>query len=138
MQAPDAVVVAAPAVYVGPSPTHGRGVFAARAFEAGEEIEAAPVLVVEEDQRAYLDGTALWGYYFEWDEGRAAVALGYGSLYNHSWSSNARYDQDFEARVIRVSAVRPIAPGEEITVNYTGDPNGRGELWFDAGPPPEG
>lgn len=136
MQAPDAVVATAPAVYVAASPTHGRGVFAARAFEEGEEIEAAPVLVVEEDQRAYLDGTALWGYYFEWDEGRAAVALGYGSLYNHSWSSNARYDQDFDAQVIRFSAVRPIAPGEEITVNYTGDPDGRGELWFDAGPAP--
>jgi hypothetical protein len=39
---------------------------------------------------------------------------------------------------VRFTALRAIEPGEEITINYTGEPGGRGELWFDAGPAPEG
>ena len=123
-------------VYVGPSSVHGRGVFAARAFDEGEVIECTPVLVVPEDQKSHLDWTNLWGYYFEWAHDGVAIALGFGSLYNHSWTPNARYEQGFEEGVVRFIAVRPVEKGEEITVNYTGDPGGRDELWFDAGPPP--
>lgn len=117
-------------VYVAASPVHGRGVFAGRRFEEGEEIEAAPVLAVPADVKDHLDWTPLWGYYFEWRDDAAGVALGFGSLYNHSWTPNARYDQDFDAEVVRFTALRTIEPGEEITINYTGSPDGRGELWF--------
>lgn len=122
--------------YVAPSPVHGRGVFAGRRFDEGEEIEAAPVIVVPYEAKDHLDWTPLWGYYFEWRDAGAGVALGFGSLYNHSWTPNARYDQDFDDAVVRFSALRVIEPGEEITINYTGEPGGRGELWFDAGPAP--
>jgi SET domain-containing protein len=58
-----------------------------------------------------------------------AVALGYGSLYNHSYQPNARYDDESgQTKVFR--AIRDIAPGEEIVVNYNGEPGDETPVWF--------
>ena len=46
-----------------------------------------------------------------------ALALGYGSLYNHSYQPNARYD-DQPAGAMTFTALRDIRAGEEITINY--------------------
>jgi SET domain-containing protein len=117
-------------VYAGPSGVHGRGVFAARQFHAGDVIEECPVLTVTEDQAPLLDETDLYGFTFEWEDG-VALALGFGSLYNHSWQPNARYDHDYDRDLVVYSAVSSIAAGEEISVNYSGDPEGRIDLWFE-------
>jgi SET domain-containing protein len=58
-----------------------------------------------------------------------AVALGYGSLYNHSYQPNARYD-DESGKTKVFSALRDIAPGEEIVVNYNGVPEDKTPVWF--------
>jgi SET domain-containing protein len=118
-------------VYTARSNIHGRGVFAARRFHAGEVIEECPILPVTGDQAPLLDETDLYGFTFEWGDG-AAVALGFGSLYNHSWAPNARYDHDYDRDLVVYSAVTAIARDDEITINYSGDPDGRMELWFDA------
>jgi hypothetical protein len=117
-------------VYTAPSRIHRRGVFAARQFNPGDVIEECPVLTVSEDQAPIIDETDLYGFTFEWKDG-IAVALGYGSLYNHSWTPNARYDHDYDRDLVVYSAVTTIDRGTEITVNYSGDPDGRIELWFD-------
>ena len=57
----------------------------------------------------------------EWGRGKLALALGYGSLYNHSYRPNARY-VDLAGRTKLFTAMRDIAAGEEITVNYNGEP----------------
>jgi len=116
------------AVFVGRSSVHGRGVFAARSFEADELIEECPVLLVPSGAVAEA---GLDGYCFEWTEDHHALALGYGSLYNHSWRPNARYDHDHDAGVVTYTAVRRIEAGEEVTINYSGDPEGDVELWFE-------
>jgi hypothetical protein len=107
---------------------HGRGVFAARRFEPGDVIEDCPVLLVPAQAVGQL---GLGGYCFEWDELHCAIALGYGSLYNHSWHPNARYDHDHHDEVVSYTALRVIEAGEEITINYSGDPDGRADLWFE-------
>src|SRR4051794_2666299 len=69
----------------------GRGVFASSPIRKGELIERVPVLVLTIDE--YYDGictTTLAHYCFNWREGTVALALGYGSLYNHSYRPNAR------------------------------------------------
>ena len=109
-----------------------RGVFARRAIAEGEVIETCPVLVVQaEDVR---DGTAAWTrlgeYCFDWGRGSVALALGYGSLYNHSFEPNARYD-DVGRRTKLFVAIRTIDAGEEITVNYNGHPEDRSPVWFE-------
>ena len=128
----DLLDVATDRLLVAPSPIHGTGVFARRAFDPGEVVETCPVIVCPMGEEALLEQTSLRGLYFHWgDDEAVAVALGYGSLYNHAWSSNARYETDVAAGVVRFLCVRPIAPGDEVTINYTGDPDGTGDLWFD-------
>ena len=56
---------------------------------------------------------------FTWDDDHVAVALGFGSLYNHSYSPNARYE-DWEPNKKRYVAITDIAAGEEVTINYNG------------------
>lgn len=122
-------------LFVAPSVIHGLGVFAAREIRAGELVECCPALVCPAGEEELLGATALRGLYFTWRNEAVAVALGFGSLYNHSWRPNARYELKYRARLVRFLAVRTIAEGEEITINYTGHPDGRGELWFDAEDP---
>ncbi len=107
----------------------GRGVFARRAIAEGEVMETCPVLVVSAG--SIEDFTAgIGGYVFEWGKGTLALALGFGSLYNHSYEPNARYE-DTGARTKLFVALRDIAAGEEITVNYNGDPGDRSPVAFE-------
>ena len=109
----------------------GRGVFARRAIAEGEVIETCPVLVFPtEEVRSGPAWTRLGEYCFEWGRGTVALALGYGSLYNHSYEPNARYE-DVAGPTKRFVAVRDIATGEEITVNYNGEERDRSPVWFD-------
>ena len=110
----------------------GRGVFTIDAIPAQALIESCEVLVVPADERARIDTTVLYNYYFGWGAERTegAIALGCGSLYNHSYQPNARYEKDLINRRISFFALRAIAAGEEITVNYNGTPEDRQPVWF--------
>jgi uncharacterized protein len=107
----------------------GLGVFARRRIRDGEVIETCPVLVLPAAALGEGPG-GLWAYGFDWSRGTVALALGFGSLYNHSFEPNARYD-DMRLRAKRFTALRDIAEGEEITVNYNGEPSDRSKVWFD-------
>lgn len=48
------------------------------------------------------------------------VALGYGSLYNHSDHHNAVYYYDRDQELMIFEACRKILKHEEITINYLG------------------
>lgn len=105
--------------YVGRSPLHGRGVFAAEAISMGEVVERCPVLRVPAAQRHHIDATVVDEYYFEWD-GDAGIALGHGSLYNHADTPCAEYLKNTDDDVLTIRAVAPILPGDEITIHYSG------------------
>lgn len=109
----------------------GRGVFARCLIREGDVIERVPVVVLDADELRNSEGwSGLASYCFLWDTGRYALALGYGSLYNHSYQPNARYDD--AGRMTKVfTALRDIAPGEEITVNYNGDPDDLSPVGFE-------
>ena len=109
----------------------GRGVRTVRAFQAGETVESCPVLVVPQRQLEALDTTDVYSYYYDWS-GDAAVALGYGSLYNHSKTPNADYILKEEQLSIAIVAVTDIAEGEEVTIDYSR--GGSNPLWFDPMP----
>jgi SET domain-containing protein len=129
----DSFRIIPPAVFVGATGQRGRGVFAGKDFLPGEEIETCPVIVLDTPaERSHIDRTRLYDYYFAWGEGeeRTAIALGYGSLYNHSSMPNADHSLNCAAGLIRIFAYRPIRKGEEITINYTGAPDSRDPVWF--------
>jgi SET domain-containing protein len=121
-----------PSLYIAPSKLGGRGVFAGTSIKKGDLIEICPVILLKEGEAAILDTTTLYDYYFLWgDESeRSVIALGYGSLYNHFCPSNADYFMDFDAETIDIVAVRYIEAGDEITINYNGDPKNAEPTWF--------
>lgn len=120
-------------VYFAPSDIHGMGVFAAEPIPEGAVIEICPVLLFPKTQLAQVRQTVLDDYYFDWgDDGDwFALALGYGSLYNHSYEPNADYGMDFDNKTIDIYSLRDIEPGEEICINYNGAPGDRTKVWFE-------
>lgn len=116
-------------VYVDKSEGMDRGMFAERDFAPGETIEVAPVLVVPRSQ--IKKDHVLRNYVFRWDDTHVMVALGYASMFNHSYEPNARYDKDKPTRTLTFKAIKPISKGEEIFVNYNHEPDDKSPLWFD-------
>ena len=120
-----------PFLYVKASPGKGRGVFTAQAIPADTPIESCPVLVLPAEDTPLIHRTRLHDYYFLWGtDGRCAIALGFGSLYNHADDANADYVMDFAQATIDIHARRDIAAGEEITINYRDGGEQEGALWF--------
>ena len=100
--------------------------FAAQSIAAGTEIERCPMLIVDADQG---DALALGadGYVFGWGSDSTALALGYGSLYNHSYAPNAE-TLETETELV-ITALIDIAVGDEIFINYMG--TAQDGVWFD-------
>lgn len=111
----------------------GRGVFAARDFKVGEVIENCPVLIFTPRERKHLEKTLLNYYIYPWRSTRgASLVLGLGSVYNHSYSPNADWKQNFKTQSMVYRAIGPIKKGEEITVNYNGEPDEQTPIdWFE-------
>ena len=121
-----------PSLYMAPSALHHRGMYTAEAIDAGNTIEVCPVIVLPIKDRKVIHNTTLHDYYFTWGEedNACAIALGYGSLYNHSYNPNARFLVDLEMETISIRSIKDIAAGEEILINYNGDPKDQTALWF--------
>jgi uncharacterized protein len=122
-----------PALFIAPVPGKGRGVYTAEAFGKGAIIEVSPVIVMTKEERVLLDKTTLHDYIFEWGPKRdhCCMALGYVSVYNHSYTSNCEYEMDYDDDTITIKTVRSIAAGEELTINYNGSWNNSKKVWFD-------
>jgi SET domain-containing protein len=120
-------------LYIADSLNRGRGVFTSENLAAGTVIEISPVIVMSQEERVLLDQTLLHDYIFLWgkDESACCVALGYISVYNHDYRSNAEYEMDFASNTIRIKTVRGIKKGEEIFINYNGTWNDPKPVWFD-------
>ena len=122
-----------PSLYIADSFNRGRGVFSSEDLHAGMVIEISPVIVLGKEDRVLLDRTILHDYIFIWgkDESDCCVGLGYLSIYNHNYQSNAEYEMDFASRTIKITVVREIKKGEEIFINYNGTWNDKKPVWFD-------
>lgn len=112
----------------------GRGGVALKQIASGMIIERSPVVILPEDDVYNRKGNkvAIDDYIFCWEPpGLApgvemfAFVMGHIALCNHADNPNARIRQDHENNLMELIALRPIAPGEEITIDYGI------ELWFD-------
>ncbi|KAH9969902.1 cytidine deaminase-like protein [Russula dissimulans] len=104
---------------------NGRGVYASKAIPAHTLLEISPALLFSaEEYEAHGRHTVLDHYTFKWRDGRMALALGLGSLFNHSDSPNVTYSIDIATESIRYTTVRAVEPDEELCIYY--GPN----LWF--------
>lgn len=114
------------------SPLHGRGVFALHNFYPGDTIEIAPVILLDNAERDFLQMTTLYNYYFLINKQHKCVALGlgYSSLYNHTYKANAVYSISVKKAWLFIKAGKIILPGEEITLNYNGHPEDETPVYF--------
>lgn len=112
----------------------GKGVFTTKAFKVGTIVEISPVLVFTGKEYLHLAETMLYNYVFEWGPTRkkAALALGYISMYNHCYSANCEYEMDFDNNLMTIKVVKPIKKGEELYINYNAEADNKNKVWFDA------
>ncbi len=108
----------------------GKGVFAKENIKKGEIIEVAPIIILEFKELVDTKWNALFDYYF-WMDDFVVLALGYGSLYNHSENPNAKYSIDKKKREIKFTAIKDIKKGEELFFNYRGKSDSKIPLWFE-------
>ena len=112
---------------------YGRGVYATRDIKIGERFEISPVIILPKEEWEYLKKTKLFNYCFYWGENSdyTAIALGYGSLFNHSYTPNATFYNNEVDLSLDFYAITDIKNGEEIKINYNGEPKDKSPLWFD-------
>ena len=123
-----------PYLFIDKSDGMGRGVFTRERIPAATIIEISPVIVMNKEDKQYLDKTLLHDYIFEWgkQKDKCCMALGLIPIYNHSYKSNCEYFMDFDEDIIFIKTVRIIEKDEELTINYNGDWNDKATVWFDA------
>lgn len=123
-------------IYIAQStiPGGGRGVFARVAIKKGELIERCPVIEIPEHDSSNFQESILvtYIYYLGKNKNRLFLALGFGSLYNHSYQPNAKYQGKYKEKIIAFIATKDIRKDEEITVNYhPGSNKEKRPLWFE-------
>ncbi|MET0785628.1 MAG: SET domain-containing protein [Paenisporosarcina sp.] len=107
-----------------------RGVFATENIAKGVLFHAAPVLPYPNDEHEHIEKTLLADYAFEYGSNHTAIVLGYGMLFNHSYTPNAHYDINFENHTFDFYAYTDIEAGQEILINYNGEVDNDDPLWF--------
>ena len=108
----------------------GRGLFAARDLAPQELLHEAPCIrVPRTEYDEHCRHTVFEEYLFNAPDGSRLLALGLGSLFNHSRRPNVDYRLgSAEENVIRFFVGhRPVSAGEECCIYYGPDDH----LWFD-------
>jgi len=92
----------------------GRAVYATRAFRRGERVSECTMLVwpksIKPDRFVRL-------YVWEWIDTHA-ICLGIASLFNHGVLPNTGSQRLYDSNKMAFNALRDIARGEEILVDY--------------------
>ena len=117
----NAPVPAATPITVRMTPTMGRGVFAVRALTEGTVLGEFHSIRLPPDEVASMAGSTLSHFWFEDDsDGAAFVVLGWIEMVNHSTSPNAglSWRKTPEGEVVTLYALRDIAPGEQLFIDY--------------------
>ena len=115
-----------PGLYLKESVGKGRGVFANEKIKSNTLISISPVLLFPEDLKYpnSIEKAILNSYTYTWDKSTQALALGLGSLYNHSKQNNIGFYIDKKQHVIRHYSLCDIEKDTELCINYGP------KLWF--------
>ena len=104
------------------STVSGRGAFAIKKIREGATIERCPALeVTDRDVGGELVNYVFYGS----NEKARLVVMGYGMLFNHSFTPNVAYylEESGIGPELVLYALRDIRKGEELYYNY-------GEAWW--------
>ena len=121
-----------PILTIAPAGNKGRGVFTTEDIPVGTVIEISPVIVLSETDRNIIEQSKLTDYIFEWGDARreAALALGYVSMYNHSYNANCEYDMDYDEETMTIKTVESVKKGDELCINYNAVAGDTTKVWF--------
>ena len=100
---------------------YGRGLYATRNIKAGEVVETSPVLILDEWEASKITSTKLNLYVFDWGK-ESAIALGVGSLFNHSVRRNVTYSNNARTSEIVFTALCDIKEGHQLFIKHGYDP----------------
>jgi len=114
----------------------GRGVYARRDIKKGEIIERCPIIEVPKHDVSNLKESILVTYFFYFGRSkeRLAIALGFGSMYNHAYKPNTTYKINQREMIIDFIALDDIKQDSEITFNYSNGSDTKDKkspLWFE-------
>ena len=99
----------------------GRVVEAVEDVVEGQVLESSPAVELSADDRRVIDGTALFPYYFVRPDRRGVyIIFGLASFCSHSEEPNAAVEWRRTGAGLwaDLTATRPIAVGEEVTLRY--------------------
>ncbi len=113
-------------------PNSDRGVFANVNIKRGESIETCLFIEIPKHEISRLEESIFinYVYFFGKNKERMLLALGYGSIYNHSYIPNAKYEIKANEGIIKFISIKNIKRNEEITVNYVQGTKEQVPLWF--------
>lgn len=117
--------------YIGRGPK-GRGLFANTDIPPRTLLHVAPCIPISSDQYdTHMKFTILEEYLFnDRQTGNKLLALGYGSLFNHSRHPNVSYKVCSDDQTIEyTSGFQVISRGTELCISYGSN------LWFDDAEP---
>lgn len=107
------------------SPIEGRGVFATQALSPGAPFHTAELLIFDLDEYPALQQTRAAHYVFHVSDDPAesgksvtGLAMSRISFINHARPANCSFQVDADTSTVSFAALRDIAAGEELTIDY--------------------
>jgi SET domain-containing protein len=122
-------------LYLKTVPGKGRGVYASEAILTRTLIHVSPVLIFPQDSSLPLSETSidsqnrekeiLSHYTYTWGPNEQALALGLGSMFNHSRHNNVGFILNKSHQTISYVTLREVKVHDELCISYGSN------LWFD-------
>lgn len=115
----------------------GKGAIAKKHIKKGTIVDVAYVIPIPNKEYEKVSKTVLYNYCYIWEdpkhkpEYKNAITLSISQFINHSYQPNLKYLYDYKDKSIEFSAIRDIAQGDELTVNYNGLVEDHSPMWFE-------
>lgn len=103
-------------------PKMGRGVFSLIDLKKGSLVEVSELIILsKKDTKIVLSGLkSLAKFLFTYNKEQVAIALGVGSLFNHSNKPNIEYI--FKNKKLYFITNKSVKAGEQLFINYGYEP----------------
>lgn len=101
---------------------YGRCLYANKHIKAETIIEISELIIFPKDETKRVEKTTLGAYVYDY-KGGVALALGVGSLFNHSTEPNVDYFFFNDKLYFRTN--RLIRKGEQLFIDYGYDPTAK-------------
>lgn len=101
-------------------PGLGRGVVAISTIKKGCLFHIADLIELNKSDSLLLQDTLLANYVYDLGRGKTGLALGFGSLFNHSEIPNVSYAvvKENKRKVIIYCSLKQIKAGDQLFIDY--------------------